>query len=222
MVPATNRRALLGTAAATLVALSVSPVRANTLPAPMVRGVSTELLALMQRARDIDAASADHNRLVFEPAKAKRDRAEAAAKAAHPHVTIDAGTNVLGDDLVWTTASPMHVHMARSIVETARVTGEDRPALAAARKLCAADLRRKRAIRRAHDAHDFSDVIDEADAISARASDAQDAVGMFPCRTIADLHAKLAFMAENGMGDGVDWTSELLADAARLSGQEAL
>ena len=51
--------------------------------------------------------------------------------------------------------------------------------------------------------------------------DAMDAVASFPASTADDLHAKLAYMVDNNMGDGVDWLPEILADVERITSRTA-
>lgn len=50
---------------------------------------------------------------------------------------------------------------------------------------------------------------------------AEKQVAYFPAATPADLYAKVAFMVERAMFDGLDMSATLLADAARLAGKEA-
>jgi hypothetical protein len=67
------------------------------------------------------------------------------------------------------------------------------------------------------DAH--RQAIADNNALNDAAAEALDRVALFPAATVADLHAKLSFMVKHDMGDGVDWLTELLADAERLAGK---
>lgn len=55
-------------------------------------------------------------------------------------------------------------------------------------------------------------------ALNDAAAEALNRVAHFPATTTADLHAKLSFMVEHDMGDGMDWLPELLADVERITG----
>lgn len=69
------------------------------------------------------------------------------------------------------------------------------------------------------DAH--QQAIADNNALNDAAARALHQVADFPATTAADLHAKLSFMVEHDMGDGMDWLPELLADAERLTGKGA-
>ncbi len=58
---------------------------------------------------------------------------------------------------------------------------------------------------------------DHFDQLVTICSDAQSRVVCHPVTTVADHRIKLAFIAKHQMGDGMDWTKQLLADAERIA-----
>ena len=183
--------------------------------------VSPELLALIAAAEVAERTANHHTYHVHRPAAACNKAAIAAAEASAPHLTVDGGPSVVeGTRVVWSTEDPASVAGAQTIARMAKEgCAFDPGVVAAARKVVAAQLRRKRIIARAQ-LVDLSAIIARNDQLNDATSDALDEVAHFPVATATDLQAKLAFMVKRDMGDGVDWLSELLADAQRLTKRE--
>jgi hypothetical protein len=64
---------------------------------------------------------------------------------------------------------------------------------------------------------EWDTVNDHFDRLVEQASEAQLTVCRYPLTTMADLHAKLAFIVHHQMGGGMDWNATLLADAERIA-----
>jgi hypothetical protein len=176
--------------------------------------VSPALAALIAAADCLDHAATYHCEHVWKP---MRDRVDAAI-AALPHTTIEHGEAVGGGPVIWSTAKPNSVSVTRAIVDMAK-EGKDMEAagLVHARALQAAHLRRERAAATIRRKNGW-DVENERSALMGEQSaDAHDRVAVFLVRNAADLHAKVAFMVKHQMFDGMDWSDELLADAAQLA-----
>ena len=62
--------------------------------------------------------------------------------------------------------------------------------------------------------------VDRSNALNDAYADAESAVATHPVSTVTDLHAKLAFMIKNDMGDGRDWLEEIADDVARIANVE--
>jgi hypothetical protein len=58
--------------------------------------------------------------------------------------------------------------------------------------------------------------VDDNNALNDAAAEALDAVAGHPADTVGDLHAKLAFMVKEQMGDGQDWLPTILEDVGRI------
>ena len=206
-----TRRGILGGAVAMPVVMISGTSDASLLspvPAPA-------LAALMAAACDCLAASTAYHRDVYTPARDQLD----AALGAVPHFEIRGGTNVLGGQIVQTTASSSSVAVTRTVVRMAREGKSlDAETVAQARKFQAGHLRRERtkdAIRREAG---IWDRFKQANALADAASAALDAVATYPVQSAADLAQKLAFMIEHDLGDGVDWLPQMLADVRALEG----
>lgn len=178
---------------------------------------SAEFASLLREAERADAALTHHNQHVYLPAHARAT----AAITALPHTTLDAGPSMGGGRVIWSTAKPSTVGVARSIVEMA-AEGKDMQGagLRFARTLMAAHRRRERAISRISRDTGCAGASDRRDALSEACSAAQSAVAAYPVSSATDLAAKLAFMVEHEMGDGMDWLEELHADARRIANLE--
>lgn len=175
---------------------------------------SAEFASLLSEAEQADAVLTYHNQHVYLPAHA---RAKAAITAL-PHTSVDAGPSMGGGRVIWSTAKPSTVGVARSIVEMA-AEGKDMQGagLRFARTLTAAQCRRERAISRISRDTGCTEAANRSDALSEACSAAQSAVAAYPVSSAADLAAKLAFMVKHQMGDGMDWLEELHADARRVA-----
>jgi hypothetical protein len=206
----TNRRSLLGGALA-LPAVSIA------MPARARGGISPELSALIATADEASAASDLHYETVWEPL----DQRVQAAIEALPHTTVDAGLSMGGGRVIWSTAKPASVATTRTIVAMAR-EGKDMASagLVQARFVTAAHLRRERASARIRRDNGVQAAIERDNELSDLSADAQCEVARFPVSTSADLAAKLAFMIERQLGNGMDWLEELHADARRIAKME--
>lgn len=213
MMTDTTRRSILRAAGFASASLAI-PAIAAPRSAPTL---SPKLAALIAATRAAEHASDEHQRLIHDPA---RDRAKAAIEAI-PHTTINAGPSFSGGEVIWSTTKPSTVAIARSIVSMAR-EGKDMAGagLVHARRVVAAQLRRERAITRIERDSGYAEAGRRWDELASAISDAQCAVAGHPVSTGADLAAKLAFMIERQMGDGMDWLEELHADARRIVGLE--
>lgn len=206
-----RRAALTGVASgAAVMAVSGLAVAANK-PAA---GVSPDLAALIAAADHLDNAATHHFERVWKP---MRDRVDAAI-AALPHTTIKHGEAVGGGPVIWSTAKPNSVSVTRAIVDLAK-EGKDMEdaGLVHARALQAAHLRRERAAAAIRRENGWDAENERSDAQGEQAADAHSRVAVFLVRNAADLHAKVAFMVKHQMFDGMDWSDELLADAAHLA-----
>lgn len=195
-----------------LASLAILPLAACPASAPATgpAGVSAELSALLVAAHGVMAERDRYEAEVAEPA---RLRANAAIeRIPHYPVTID------GSDY-WTTARPASVHIARSLIENDQSRTD--PRSATYRSLIAADLRRDRHATRIRRDTGMQAAIDHSNGLSDRVAATEWAVANFPAATPADFHAKVAFMVERFMFDGLDHSAQMLADAARLTGKEA-
>ncbi|WP_230629344.1 hypothetical protein [Sphingomonas sp. Leaf37] len=209
-----NRRHIIGGAAA-LPAIVIASCGAT----PAVAGsLSPDFAALLDKAAQASLALEAHERDVYLPAKAKAH----AAIEALPHTTVHAGSGVTGGQVIWSTDKPTSVAIARSIVDMAR-EGKDMvgAGLVHARAVTAAHLRRERAAKRIRRAIGCTAAVERSDELGSECCTAQYAVALHPVTTAYDLAAKLAFMIEKDMGDGMDWLEELHADARRIAGLEA-
>jgi hypothetical protein len=212
---AISRRAALTGAASGAAVMAVAGLAvAATTPAG---GISPDLAALIAVAKRIEAEANSFDKLVCLPLNKRVE----AAVAALPHTTVDAGPSVSGGRVNWSTANPTSVVVTRSIVEMGK-EGKDMGAagLKQARTIQAAHIRRERAADRIHRNSSYIEANNRSDAYGAQSADAADKVAVFLVTNAADLHAKIAFMVEREMFDGMDWSDELLADAAHLAKME--
>lgn len=195
-----------------LAAVGAAIPAAAVVSAPSDR--SAEFASLLREAEQADATLTHHNQHIYQPAHARAT----AAITALPHTTLDAGPSMGGGRVIWSTAKPSTVGVARSIVEMA-AEGKDMQGagLRFARTLMAAQRRRERAISRISRDTGCAEASDRSDALSEACSATQSAVAAYPVSSAADLAAKLAFMVKHQMGDGMDWLEELHADARRVA-----
>jgi hypothetical protein len=203
----TNRRNLLGGALAL-------PAIAAALPAEARSGVSQDFAELLAKADRASAASTLYYETVWKPLS---ERVQAAIEAL-PHTTVDAGQSMGGGRVIWSTAKPTSIATTRTIVTMAR-EGKDMASagLVQARHITAAHLRRERASARIRRDSGLDAVGERSDALASVAADAQSEVATFPVGTPIDLAAKLAFMVDHEMGDGMDWLEELHTDARHIA-----
>ncbi len=208
MTTETTRRAIFGGAGLAAVALAVPALAASNAAAPA--SVSPELKALIADAEEAMRASN-----AFEIDTYDRIHATATKQiAAIPHVAVD-----IDGDPYWTTARPNAVKVARGFVD--RDPAREHPNSAKLRSLVAADLRRQREADRIKRATGLTAAYDHTNVLADAAATTEWAVARFPCNSAADLHAKLTFMTERQMDDGVMLLDFILTDATRLASKEA-
>lgn len=203
----TTRRGLLATAGLASIAIAVPVAALPTHPNP--KGVSADLAALITAhdtaAADCQAFSDDVSVPTVEAAQAQAD--------ALPDVEMTI------NEMTFWASNRRHRALATAILAGARDTRDayHKPY----RSFLAAAKRRDRNVKRIYRVSGADAANDRQDAMYTVCADAQSAVAAHPVRTVADLHAKLAFMVKHDMGDGMDWTEELFADATRIAGVEA-
>lgn len=71
--------------------------------------------------------------------------------------------------------------------------------------------------QRALDLYHADTAGERSDGLWTACTNAENAAAMHPVSTAPDLAAKLAFMVDREMGDGMDWLEELHADARRVA-----
>jgi hypothetical protein len=201
-----NRRNIIGGAAA-LPAIVIAPCGiAKAAPAT----VSPGLAALLAKAAQTAAEAADYDQRVYLPTlKAVTTVID---RIPHTAVTID------GKAGYFSTANDGAMKLASRLVE--EDVERRLPDSAALRKLVAADKLRDRTLRQIQTRHGLAAAGDRSDKLSEACSAAENAIAEYPVSTAADLAAKLTFMVERRMGDGMDWLEELHADARRIAGTE--
>jgi len=203
----TTRRGLFATAGLASIAIAV-PVA--SLPArPSSQGVSAELAALITTH---DSIAADCQAFSDNVSAPTLEAAEAQANAL-PDVQMTI------NEMTFWTSNRRHQALAAAILAGARDTRDayHQPY----RSFLAAAKRRDRNVKRIHRVSGADAANERQDAMYTACANAQSAVAAHSVTTAADLHAKLAFMVKHDMGDGMDWTKELFADAARIAGVEA-
>lgn len=170
------------------------------------------LAELIDVAQTAMARSDKHYYEVELPA---HQRAEAAI-ARIPHVTVPIDSP---DQTYWTTANPNSVRVARSILagHPNRGRGTREPL----RRFLAADLRRQRQVERVRREVGLTAATVASNEYSDRNALAEWDVVRFPVTSPADFYAKIAFMIERDLFDGMNHSEQMLADAARLAGKEA-
>jgi hypothetical protein len=217
--PTTTRRDLLrlGTSAAAYAA-GAAIVTGGVALASQARGaepgISPELASLIAEAEQLEAKAAAYNRDVYEPVRSRW----AEADSSIPHVEVDGYHGA-----IWSTDETPRVLNARWWIGSERTldTENQREQFAAMQRLVAAHDERKALVDKAGNRATYDRVHGEDEENGNRTLNAIYTVTDFECVTLCDLHAKLAFMVKHQMGDGMDWLPEILADVARLSGEEA-
>lgn len=222
----TSRRALLRAAAVAPVALVATSARAvvasdsSTKHPPVV---SPDLERLIADHTVGDAALCRFYDEVFNPAcESQQERYNAV-----PHA-VQRITPMPGDDREreWTTANRFDVACVSGIVKLSRdrVCPHKEPARSLrrreARSFWAAHLRRERELERIKADPVVVAAGAEEERLDAIQRAIEEAILKFPCRSLADLHAKAAFFARRDL-IAEDFTSHIAADAARLIGKEA-
>lgn len=204
MITETTRRAILGGTGLAAVALAV-PALATT--ANAANDVSPELTRLMQAVADADAECQRYDEGVCAPAS-KRFHALCTQV---PHVTIpsDRGN-------YWRTSNPDAIKAARHYNKF--VAHHDDRAIH--RALLAAHLEREEALDRIRQQTGIDEHNARVNTLCDAVAEAQEQVAIFPCATAADLHAKISFMIEKEMEDGIPRLEQILTDAARLANKE--
>lgn len=204
---------MLATRRNLMAAVAVLPIAACPAPATAAPDkVSAKLAELIDVARETMARSDKHYYEVELPA---HERAEAAI-ASIPHVTVPVNRP---DETYWTTADPHAARLARSILagHPNRGRGKREPL----RRFLAVDLRRKRQVERVRREVGLTAATAASNDYSDRNALAEWDVIRFPVTSPADFHAKIAFMVERGLFEGIDHSEQMLADATRLAGKEA-
>jgi hypothetical protein len=207
MTTQTTRRALIGGVGLTGIAIAVPstalPVR------PRSKNVSAELAGLITAHDDIAAQCQKFSDDVCTPT----------VEAAQAQIDALPDVEMTINEMQFWVSNRRHQALATAILAGAR---DERDSYHQAyRSFLAAAKRRERNARRIHRVSGAQAATDRQDAMYSMCADAQSAVAAHPIATAADLHAKLAFMVKHDMGDGMDWTEELFADAARIAGVEA-
>lgn len=198
-----------------MAAVAVLPIASCPSPTSAVpsahAGVSAKLAELIDGANDSRDAHGRHYREIVEPlARSVRD-----AVAGLPHVTV----MIRNDATFWTTANTEAVKTARSLVKM--YPADRREHMMPMRKLTAASIRRNRAADRIRRDMGIQAANDHNEDLLKRTVDDEWEVANFPAASPADFHAKVAFMVERQMFDGIDHSEMLMADATRLAGEEA-
>lgn len=186
---------------ATAAALSTSPAAA---------GVSPELSAFMAAYDAAGLAYERHEAEVVEPLEA--DAAIRAAALPHTAMKIDGRDH--------STANNDSVGLAMVLTRDNTSTEKRIYFWRQWRSLLAAHKRRVRAKHRILRSPAIVAALRRQDDLSSVWADAMADVCHFPASAAADLHAKLAFMVQHKMFEGVNWGDVLLADAARLAKME--
>lgn len=225
---ATTRRDLLriGTSAAAYAA-GAAIVTGGIALAGEAKGatpaVSPALTALIAEVDRLVAASDDLHERVYMPARVRWLAAKEEAQRSLPHTSVQLGNSVSGQPVVWTTADRSQVAMAKTMARRKADPGPF-PAghISAARTLTAAHLRRERAIAAATNSRQLTAIMEQCDAFGEAIAEAEERVADFAASTLADLHAKVAFMHRRDLGNGMDRVATVLADLNRLvAGGEA-
>ena len=203
-----NRRHIIGGAAA-LPAIVIAS--GGVAPPAAASALSPDLAALIATAETARAAAEHHDTHVHLPS------VQAAAKAVDsiPHTSV----MVDGKADYFTTANTAAVSLARDVVRHDPL--RQHPDSKALRQLLAADLRRSRAIQHVNTRYDLAMSGERSDDLWTDCGVAESAVAAQPIATAHDLAAKLAFMIDRQMSDGMDWLEELHADARRIAKMEA-
>lgn len=204
MTTETTRRAVFGGTGLAAVAFAV-PALASA--GSTGSGISPELTRLMQAVADADSECQRYDEGVCAPAS-KRFRALCTQV---PHVTIpsDRGN-------YWRTSNPDAIKAARHYNKFV-AHHDDR---AVHRALLAAHLEREEALDRIRRQTGIDEHNARVNALCDAVAEAQEQVAIFPCATAADLHAKISFMIEKEMEDGIPRLEQILTDAARLANKE--
>lgn len=174
-----TRRAFIGGTGLAAVALAApalgKPVRSSVRPA-------------FQAAHDAIGAADQHAR-AFDPIVDAAQKRCVAMEEAVPHVTFTSGLNVLGEPLRYSTDSAPTLAVCKSVV--ARSGDKSRSYLADARRLVAADKRRKREIARIHKASGWDAAYDQDVANNEAIVDVERAFLSMPVVSLAELALKV-------------------------------
>lgn len=206
----TTRRAIFGTiglgfAVATVTA--AAPLAALTAPASA--GVSPDLARLILEA-DRAGIAADR---FEEDVWAQASAAWVQDCSRLPHFTVTGGQNMGGGRVVYSTDDRGMIGMARACAKGPR--SEDY--VQEARRFIAGHKRRERVVARLRRAHNLDGLREASDRLGYEVVDAIDAVVAFPCRSIADLNAKMVKVMEWQAMDNEGTPAIIAADVARLA-----
>jgi hypothetical protein len=210
-----TRRAIFGTIGLGVAAVTVSaagPVSALIVPAPVI-GTSPELIRLILEADRADAAVERFNKEVYEPARA----ACAKDRDAVPHIRYTGGDFDGKGPIEYRTDKPGMIAVAKQVSKFSR----NEPSVQEVRRFLAAHWRRERTINAITAAHGVPGLLEQSDQLGYKAVDAMDAVVAFPCRSIADLNAKMAKVIEWDVLGNEGTGAIIAADVARLAAREA-
>lgn len=206
---ATNRRQLLTGAAA--YAAGAAIVAGGAALASEAKGatISPDLSKLIAAVHAKSQAAEAYERQVYEPARARA----AMLIEAIPHASVS-----IDDGDYWTTARPGAIRVARRFVEN---DPERRhPDSKQLRNLVAAAQRREREAERIRKATGLSAAVEQSNANTDAIAVAEWAVASFACRSASDLSAKVSFMSDRQMDDGIQVLEYILPDVLRLAAAE--
>ena len=209
----TTRRAAFGAIGLGFAAVTVAaaaPVAALTATAS---NVSPDLARLIAAAQAAEAVSDNYNREVYEPAR----QAWLKEREAFPHFTMMGTDDMSGKPIRYSTDDKSMFPIAKAVSRGSRTEDYVRDA----RTFLAGHWRRSRKIDQLRSTRMIDVMCEQDDALCDALSRAIDAVIAFPCRSIADLNAKMAKVMQwdslGNEGTGI----MIAADVARLAAREA-
>lgn len=207
----TRRNLLAGIAAAPLAACSAAPAVAAPAPAR----ISPSMTAAIARHHAATAALDRFYRDAHNPAV----DLEYARRAAIPHVEMDG--SLAGDgSRVWSTADRMDVAEAHGIASIAARHQSSKPQWTdkrrRARSFYAAYLRRERAMARIRRDCGLDTLERREEALGEALTASRRAILAHPIASLADLSAKLDFIANDDGIDGDDLLAIMERDVAAL------
>jgi hypothetical protein len=208
----TTRRAIFGAIglAGSAVTITMAPV--SPLPAATT-GVSPELARLIEAADRADTAVELFNEKVLYPTQ----DASTERQNAVPHVRYVGGDFDGLGAIEYRTDKPGMIAVAKKVSAFSR----NEPGVREVRNFLAAHLRRERKISAIKGAHNVPALLEQSDQLGYKAVEAVDTVIGFPCRSIADLNAKMAKVMEWDALENEGTGAIIAADIARLAARKA-
>jgi hypothetical protein len=204
----TTRRAIFGAIGLAGAAVTITMAPVSPLPAA-VAGVSPELSRLIDAADRADAAVELFNARVLYPT---RD-ASIKQQEAVPHVRYVGGDFDGLGAIEYRSDKPGMIAVAKQV----RQFGRNEPGVQEVRNFLAEHLRRERKISAIKAAHNVPALLEQSDQLGYKAVEAVDAVIGFPCRSIADLNAKMAKVMEWDALENEGTGAIIASDVARLA-----